>query len=131
MKLSQIFVDFILSAEGKALATIGSQTGVHVVPVSSVKIVGDEIILVNYFFGQTLRNITENPEVALACWKGLEGYQIKAQARHETEGELFDEVVVWIQDTIPGRVVKGVLILTPTKMFNVSAGANAGQEITN
>lgn len=129
MKLPQNFVDFLLQAEGKALATMGSESGVHVVPVSSVRVVGDEIVLVNYFFGQTLKNIEENPEVALSCWTGLSGYQVKAKARHETTGELFDEVVAWIEETIPGRVVKGVLILTPTKMFDVSAGANAGKEI--
>lgn len=116
-------VEALLGAEAKALATKGSDGGVNVVPVSTLKMAGDEIVLVNYFFGQTLENLQSNPEVALAYWKGLEGYQIKAVARYETTGELFDEVVGWIKEILPERIVKGIVVLTPQSVRDVSANA--------
>ncbi len=130
MKLSNTCEALVLQAEGKALATYGKESGINVVPVSSVKVVDGEIVLVNYFFGQTLSNIEENPVVSLACWKGLEGYQIKALARYETEGERFEEIKTWIKEILPERVVKGIVVLTPTAVFDVSANATrAGKEV--
>jgi len=100
----------LLEAEAKALATYSEVEGVSVVPVSSVRVVDGQVVLVNYFFGQTVRNIESNPDVSLAFWSGLSGYRIKAKAEYKTEGEVFDEVVGWIKETIPSRVVKGVLV---------------------
>jgi len=119
----------LLGAEGKALATYSQTEGVSVVPVSSVRVIDGKIILVNYFFGQTVRNINENPDIALTFWSGLKGYRIKATAEHQTEGEVFDEVVRWIAETIPSRVVKGVLILTPMALYDISAGEKAGNKV--
>jgi predicted pyridoxine 5'-phosphate oxidase superfamily flavin-nucleotide-binding protein len=119
----------LLEAEAKALATYSSADGVSVVPVSSVRVIGGKIVLVNYFFGQTLRNIEENPDVAMTFWSGLSGYRIKAKAEYKTKGEVFDEVVGWIQETLPTRVVKGVVILTPTALFDISAGPEAGKRV--
>ncbi len=128
--LPKVCAEFLLQADAKALATFGSQSGVHVVPVSTVKIVNGEIVLVNYFMGQTLANVKENPEVSLACWKGLAGYQIKATARVEESGELFDSIVAWVKTILPDRVVKGIVVLTPTAAFDVSADAvKAGKEV--
>ena len=76
MQLPQHIAEAILSAENKALATEGAH-GINVVPVSTLRIVDGKIWLMNYFLGKTLENILMRPHVALACWKGLEGYQIK------------------------------------------------------
>ncbi len=119
----------LLEAEAKALATYSAVEGVSVVPVSSVRVIDGKVVLVNYFFGQTVRNIEENPDVALSFWSGLSGYRIKAKAAYETEGEVFDEVVGWIKETIPSRVVKGVLILETIAVFDISAGPEAGKQV--
>lgn len=129
MKIATEVQTALLQAEGKALATYSETDGINVVPVSSVKVVDDKVVLVNYFFGQTVRNIEENPQVALTFWSGLAGYRIKATAEYKTEGEVFDMVTAWIKETIPGRVVKGVLILEPTALYDISAGAEAGKKI--
>ncbi len=129
MKISEFCRDILQTADGKALGTYTPETGVNVVPVSSLRLDGDTIVLVNYFFNKTLSNIEANPEVSLSAWKGLKGCQIKATAVYETEGERFDSVVQWIAETIPSRVVKGIIVLTPTKCYDVSAGAEAGKEI--
>jgi predicted pyridoxine 5'-phosphate oxidase superfamily flavin-nucleotide-binding protein len=123
------WIEALVQAEGKALATYSKEEGVSVVPVSSVRVIDGKVVLVNYFFGQTVRNIEESPDVALTFWTGLKGYRIKATAEHQTAGAVFDEVVGWIKETIPSRVVKGVLILTPVAVYDISAGAEAGKKV--
>lgn len=129
MKLTNTITELILHAEGKALAT-STKGSPHVVPVSTVKVVDDKILLVNYFMGKTLENILENPEVSLACWKGLSGYQIKGTVEYVTIGAVFNALKEYVAEVLPDRVVKGVLILTPEKVYDVSATASyPGAEI--
>ncbi len=129
MSLVKIYSEILLTAEGKALATYG-EGGVNVVPVSTIRLIGEEIVLVNYFLNKTLSNLKANPEVALACWKGFAGYQIKGQARYETEGEIFDEIVVWIKEILPDRTVKGIIVIKPAEVFDITASSTrAGQVV--
>lgn len=121
--------DVLLQADGKALAT-SFEDIINVVPVSTVKIVDEKIWLINYFLGKTLHNINNNPNVAFTFWKGFEGYQIKGVVEHLTMGENFDKALKWVAEILPDRTVKGLLILTPLEIFNVSANANhAGKKI--
>ena len=113
----------ILSAESKALATQGA-TGINVVPVSTIYITPDgEIILVNYFFKKTLENILAHPEVALVCWSGMAGYQIKGTVAYITEGELFEHIKNRVYQALPDRVVQGILVLTPGEIYDISPRA--------
>lgn len=110
---------FILSADAKALATY-SDHNINVVPVSSIKVKNDKIWLVNYFMDKTLTNIISNKKVALVCWKKMMGYQIKGEAYYATEGADFDEAVVWIRSILPDRVVKGLIVITPQEIYDIS-----------
>lgn len=114
---------FILNADSKALATYGTQ-GINVVPVSSIKIVGETIWLVNYFMDKTIINITGQKSVSLVCWKGMAGYQIKGDVDYYSEGLQFDEVVAWIKTILPDRIVKGLLVLTPTEIYDIAPAKN-------
>lgn len=120
MKLPEQIIDIVLNADGKALATYYKDC-VNVIPVSSIKIVEDKIWLINYFLDKTLQNIINNPRASLVCWKGLEGYQIKTRVTYVTGGDAFAEAKQWIAKILPERVVKGLLILEPTEVFDVSA----------
>lgn len=119
MKLETRVIEMILGADAKALATTG-ELGVHVVPVSTILVVDDEIWLMNYFLGQTLRNIEANKEVALACWKGLAGYQIKGVVRYQTSGPEFEQADTYIAQNVANRFLKGLIILTPTSVYDVT-----------
>ncbi len=124
MNISKEIQDFIISSESKALATIGTDLkSLNVVPVSTIKISGDKILLVNYFMGKTLENIQNNSRVCFTCWKGLSGYKVNATVEHITEGEIFDSIKTWVAEILPDRTVRGVLILTPTDIFDISATA--------
>lgn len=119
--------EFLLLADSKALATYANNS-INVVPVSTVKIIGEEIILVDYFMEKTVKNILENERVSLVAWKGLFGYQIKAKAKYETEGEKFLETADYVKEIFPERVVKGILVLTPTEVFDIAPTKNTKEE---
>ncbi len=119
MNISDHIAQFIRNADNKALATQGPH-GINVVPVSTIFVEGNTIILVNYFLKKTLENIRTNPSIALVCWKGMDGYQIKGTVQYETSGELYNTTTEWVSHNIPGRVVKGVLRITPEQIFSVA-----------
>lgn len=127
MKLKQIkYMNFseqikteILESDNKAFATNGKH-GLNVVPVSTIRIVNDEILLMNYFLNKTLENILENPKIALTCWKGLKGYQIKGSIVYVSEGEIFLEAKEWVRKNVPNRVLKGLIILNPEEIYDIS-----------
>ena len=114
---------FILEATSKALATYGKH-GINVIPVSTIKVVDGDIWLINYFMDKTLQNITSNNNVALVCWLKMMGYQIKGEAEIFTKGEKFEEAVKWVKQILPDRTVKGLLILHPKEIFDISPTKN-------
>jgi len=73
--------------------------------------------------GKKLSKIMENNKVAIVCWKKMEGYQIKGEAHYITSGADFDEAVRWIAEILPDRVVRGLIILTPSEIYDISPGA--------
>ncbi len=129
MKLPEKVSQFILTADSKVLAT-AHNNDVNVVPVSSIRIVDDKIWIINYFMGKTVANIDYNHRVALSCWKDGEGYQIKARATHITEGKAFVAAQEWIKGILPERVVKGLLVLDPTEVFDLApVSGRAGMRV--
>jgi len=118
---------FILYSESKALATYANQN-LNVVPVSSVKIVNGNIWFINYFMEKTLQNILENKNVAFVCWRKMMGYQIKGTVSYKTEGSDFDKAVLWIREILPDRVVKGLIILEPNEIFDISPTKDTEKE---
>jgi len=119
MKLSPQVIEGILQADSKAFATNG-KNGINVVPVSTIRIVDDKILLMNYFLGKTLDNIAENPHVALSCWRGLKGYQIKGTVLYVADGDIFEEAKEWVEKNVLNRKLKGLLIITPENVYDVS-----------
>lgn len=95
---------------------------INVVPVSTIRIIDDQIVLVNYFMGKTLDNIWSNNNVVLVAWSKMEGYQVKGKVEYRTSGNIFDMVTDWVKETIPDRVVRGVLVITPGEIYDVAPG---------
>lgn len=118
----------IETAPQRALATVGEH-GVNVVPVSMARVVGDEVWLFNFFMNKTIAAIAHQPRVALACWEGLSGIQLKGHVRYETTGAQFENAVAYVASKKPARVVRGLLILSPTECFDISAGPTAGNTL--
>lgn len=113
--------NFLLVAEAKALATNGSE-GLNVVPVSTIKIENDHILLVDYFFSKTRKNLQQPQTVALTAWSDLKGYQVKATVEYLTEGKIFNNTVTWVAKQHPERIVYGVVRLSPTVIYDIGIG---------
>lgn len=112
-----------MGSDSKALATVGKH-GINVVPVSTIRVVENKILLMNYFLKKTLGNIAENPHVALACWKGLVGYQIKGTIRYVDTGTEFENAKDWVIKNVANRTLKGLLIFTPEEIYEVTPPPN-------
>lgn len=118
----------ISDAEARALATTGPN-GVNVVPVSVVNVTNTEIHLYDFFMGKTVVNLQAEPQVALTAWSGLSGMQVKATATYVTNGDVFAAAKTEMRERFPERTLSGVIVLTPTAVYDISAGATAGTKI--
>jgi len=112
-------INCLLNAEAKALATTGPQ-GLNVVPISTIKIENDKIILVDYFFDKTRENLKTNNDVSITGWTDLSGFQIKAKCSYQDSGELFEKTVDWIAKLHSERTVIGVVELSPIEVHDIS-----------
>ena len=106
----------------------------NAVPVGALKILDDETILISdQYFQKTLKNLKENPKVALSFWELGEGYQIKGEAKIHTEGKVFEETAEWIRKRSEeiGRPLKskGAIVIKITAIYSVSPGSRAGQRM--
>ena len=118
---SSTISDVLTTAAAKAFATYGN-TGINVVPVSMIRVNDDTIWLFDFFMDKTVQNLDVKAPVALTAWTDMKGIQIKADAQYVTEGVEFMEAVAWGKEQNPARVVKGLIILTPTKIHDISPG---------
>lgn len=127
--MEQSIIDQIINAEARALATTGPHE-VNVVPVSVVAVQNEKIYLYNFFMKKTVENLQTEPLVALTCWSGLAGIQVKARAHYLTSGDVFTEAKTEMLVRFPDRTLSGVIELTPTVIFDVSAdNVKAGQRL--
>jgi predicted pyridoxine 5'-phosphate oxidase superfamily flavin-nucleotide-binding protein len=121
MSLSTNVIEFVNGAESRALATNGP-AGINVVPISMAKAEEDAIWLFDFFMDKTVSNINADAEVALTTWTGYTGLQIKATATYVTDGADFVQAVAWVKTKNPDRETKGLIILTPSSIYDVSPG---------
>lgn len=121
MSLSKKIVDVVTTANAKAFATHGPH-GINVVPVSILKVTPDSIWLFDFFMDKTITNLKANPKTTLTAWTGLQGVQIKTTATYITTGEDFDAGVAFVKTQNPERVVKGLIVLVPNEIFDISPG---------
>ena len=122
MELSPTVIEFINTASAKALATDGP-AGLNVIPVSVITAEARQVVLYNFFMNKTTQNITQpDTPVALACWDGLRGLQLKATATAQNTGELFTAKQAVMRKQFPDRTLASVIVLRPTELFDVSVG---------
>ncbi|MFT6361341.1 MAG: hypothetical protein ACJAV6_000246 [Candidatus Paceibacteria bacterium] len=124
MKLTKQQETLILNADSKVLGTSSSRN-LNIVPVSTVRIVDDVIILFNYFMKKTHENIQHNPQVSLVCWSGANGIQIKGIVDYQHSGDLFKTYTQEIAELHPGRRLHGLLVIQPQELFDISLPKNA------
>jgi predicted pyridoxine 5'-phosphate oxidase superfamily flavin-nucleotide-binding protein len=117
--LTDSHIAILQKSNSKALATDGPH-GVNVVPVSVLTIQDDIIFLYNFFMNKTIQNLVEHPVVALVCWDGTQGIQVKGTVVYHTSGPVFGAAAVHTSANFPKRTLHGVLAITPTAIFDIS-----------
>jgi predicted pyridoxine 5'-phosphate oxidase superfamily flavin-nucleotide-binding protein len=112
------------------LATASKDRIPNVVPIGAFTLLDDETLLISdQFFLKTLRNLRENPVVALSWWGDKGGYQIKGPVTIHTEDEVFRKDVAWMKELRPHLTPKSAVILKIADVYHVRPGPDAGKKI--
>jgi predicted pyridoxine 5'-phosphate oxidase superfamily flavin-nucleotide-binding protein len=99
-----------------------------VVKGTFIKIVDDEtMVYADIYSDKTLKNIAENPQVAMAAvnCKTFKGYQFKGKAEVIKNGPLFDEAQ---KSKMPQ--LKSVTRIKVEEIYLLDYGPNAGKKLT-
>ena len=113
-----------------AFGTVDGRGSPNVVPVFWKKILGGgTILLIDNFMGASMNNVQENSLVCVSFWDSEteEAYKIKGTAKYLVEGKVYDEGKKILQAKDPERVPKGVVEITPTELYTIKPGLEAGK----
>lgn len=121
MRITPVVQTILETAPAKALAT-SCPGDINVVPVSMIRVGESTIWLFDFFMNKTAHNACSSSACALTVWEDMKGLQIKGDVTYVTEGESYDEAVNWVCEHNPDRTVKGLLIIKPTAIFDISPG---------
>ncbi len=114
------------------MATASKDGIPNVVPMASIRVVGDDTIwIMNNYMVKTLRNLEENPIVALYFYdpKSRCCFQVKGTAEIQTSGpdyEKFRDRVKAESDRFPTR---SLVVMKVTDVFECMPGKGAGKKV--
>lgn len=112
------------------LATTSKEGTPNVVPIGAFKLLDDETFLISdQFFKKTLKNMKENPKIALSYWGEKGGFQIKGSATLHTNDEVFKQDVAWMKELRPNLTPKSAVVMKVTEVYIIKAGPDAGKKI--
>lgn len=120
------------SVEIMALSTSSNDSVPNVVAIASKLILDDNTLLtIDTFHKKTKDNIIQNGKVAIALWKGKEGFQIQGKAKYHSSGDIFEAGKQWILQSKPNKIVKGVIEIKITAIFSINPNyEEAGKKIS-
>jgi predicted pyridoxine 5'-phosphate oxidase superfamily flavin-nucleotide-binding protein len=121
MNITSTVKTILETAPAKAFATSCPGT-INVVPVSMVQVHDSSIWLFDFFMDKTAHNVNVSSLCALTAWEDMKGIQVKGDVTYVTSGESFAAAVDWVHTQNPDRVVKGLLIIEPNAIFDISPG---------
>ncbi len=99
-KLTREIKDMVDEQKLCFVATADPRGRVNVSPKSSIVVIDDETLaFADLFSRNTRKNLKANPNVAVAVTdlKRLRGYQIKGKAELLEEGQIYEDVVCYLQ----------------------------------
>jgi hypothetical protein len=110
----------LIEENALAFATVDENGNSHCIAVAFVKVVSENQILVtdNYMV-ETIKNIQQNPNVALAVWnkdwkENCVGYELRGTTEYFTEGKWY-EIIKQIPEN-KGEPCKGAILITINKI---------------
>jgi uncharacterized protein len=125
-KLTEEMKDLIAIQKVCFVATSDKRGKVNVSPKGSIYVVDDETLaFADLYSKKTRENLMANPYIALAVvdLKDLRGYQFKGKAELLEEGNIYDDVVCYLQ-TLPMKLPdpQYVVKIKVEEIFNLSYG---------
>lgn len=69
-----------------------------------------------------MKTTTKTPENRFWNLYANRGTVIKGSVEYLQQGELFEQACVWVASINPERKVKGLILLTPQEIFDISPG---------
>jgi predicted pyridoxine 5'-phosphate oxidase superfamily flavin-nucleotide-binding protein len=131
-KLTRDMKDIWAKAEVFTVATADSDGKPNSVPIGLAKIINhDQIMLVDNFMVKTLKNIEQNPNVAVTFWsdKDKYGYQLKGKALVETNGKFFGNSVKWVKEKGFLSNPKAIIVVEVEEAYYVGKGKGANKNL--
>jgi predicted pyridoxine 5'-phosphate oxidase superfamily flavin-nucleotide-binding protein len=130
VKLTDEIRESLVGTKTIFLATSSKDRIPNVVPIGAFTLLDDETLLISdQFFLKTLRNLRENPVVALSWWGDKGGYQLKGPVTLHTDDEVFRKDVAWMKELRPHLTPKSAVILRIADVYQVRPGPDAGKKI--
>jgi predicted pyridoxine 5'-phosphate oxidase superfamily flavin-nucleotide-binding protein len=130
VKLTDQIKESLTGTKTAFFATASNDGTPNVVPIGAFKLLDDETLLISdQFFQKTLKNLKENPKVALSYWGEKGGYQIKGNITVHTDDQVFKDDVAWMKEVRPHLTPKSAVIMKITDVYIVKGGPDAGKKI--
>ncbi|MCK9275881.1 MAG: pyridoxamine 5'-phosphate oxidase family protein [Syntrophales bacterium] len=129
-RVTEEIKDSLKSTRIAFLSTAAKDGTPNVVPIGAFKFLDDETILISdQYFGKTLKNMQENPKLALSWWGEKEGFQVKADITIHTDDEIFKQDVEWVHSMKKTLNPKSAIIAKITDVYLIKGGPDAGKKI--
>ena len=128
--LTQEMKDSLTGTKIAFLATASGKGVPNVVPVAAFRLVDDGTMLISdQYFNKTLKNMKENPVIALSWWGEAGGFQLKGTVTIHTDDEVFRTNVAWMKESWPKFVPKSAALVRITDVFIVKPDKEPGKKI--
>ena len=103
----------------------------NVVPVGRKWIVGNDILLADFHFGKTRRNLADNPEVAISVTgpEPKQGFQLKGTASVHRAGEPFEKLGAILRDAGVDAEPHAAVLISVEEVYLLDPGPNAGKRV--
>jgi predicted pyridoxine 5'-phosphate oxidase superfamily flavin-nucleotide-binding protein len=103
----------------------------NVVPVGRKWIVGNDILLADFHFGKTRRNIADNPDVAISVTgpEPKQGFQLKGTASVHRDGEPFEKLGALLRDAGVEAEPHAAVLVSVEEVYLLDPGPNAGKRV--
>ncbi len=124
--VSKLFQD---KESTKVVSTVSKEGEVHSIVAGSVIVIDDNTMAVaEVMMNTTSSNLADSNKVALLAVKGTESYLINGTVqKRNTNGPLFDAIAEKFKEM--NMQIKAVWTFTVDKIYDESAGVNAGKQI--
>ncbi len=130
VKVTEEIKESLKSTKIAFLSTAAKDGTPNVVPIGAFKFLDDETLLISdQFFNKTLKNLKENPKIALTWWGEKGGFQIKADITIHINDDVFRQDVEWVHSIRDTLNPKSAIVGKVTGVYIVKAGPDAGKKI--